>query len=95
MALAVSFIPLIGEVLLVSSGVQLITEVYQGFDAWRRDEKVEALNDLMDIAEQVALMEPMWCHQDRPVRQLADSRRALDRYVLFVEAGPAALSPNP
>lgn len=56
LALAVSFIPLIGEVLLVSSGVQLITEVYQGFDAWRRDEKVEALNDLMDIAEQVALM---------------------------------------
>ncbi|CAD5203634.1 SET domain-containing protein [Pseudomonas sp. FEN] len=56
LALAVSFMPLIGEVLLISSGVQLITEVYQGFDAWRRHEKVEALNDLMDIAEQVALM---------------------------------------
>ena len=54
--LAVSFIPLIGEVMLIATGAHLISEVYHGFDAWRRHEKVEALNYLMDIAEQAALM---------------------------------------
>ena len=54
--LAASFIPVIGDVLLIFTGAQLIKEAYQGFDAWRRDEKVEALNYLMDVAEQVAFM---------------------------------------
>ncbi|WP_248768012.1 SET domain-containing protein [Pseudomonas sp. MWU12-2345] len=54
--LAASFIPVIGDVLLIFTGAQLIQEAYLGFDAWRRDEKVEALNYLMDVAEQVAFM---------------------------------------
>ncbi|MGY2238858.1 dermonecrotic toxin domain-containing protein [Pseudomonas gingeri] len=56
LVLAASFIPVIGEVLLVSTGIQLIHEVYLGFDAWRRGEKVEALNYLMDVTEQIVLM---------------------------------------
>ncbi|WP_248745287.1 SET domain-containing protein [Pseudomonas sp. MWU12-2037] len=54
--LAASFIPVIGDILLIFTGAQLIQEAYLGFDAWRRDEKVEALNYLMDVAEQVAFM---------------------------------------
>ncbi|NWA00489.1 dermonecrotic toxin domain-containing protein [Pseudomonas gingeri] len=54
--LAASFIPVVGDILLLFTGAQLIRAVYQGFDAWRRDDKVEALNYLMDVAEQVALM---------------------------------------
>ncbi len=53
---AASFIPVIGDILLIFTAAQLLQEAYQGFDAWRRHEKVEALNYLMDVTEQVALM---------------------------------------
>ncbi|MGY2180771.1 dermonecrotic toxin domain-containing protein [Pseudomonas agarici] len=56
LTLAASFIPVVGDILLIFTGAQLLQGVYQGFEAWRRDDKVEALNYLMDVAEQVALM---------------------------------------
>jgi hypothetical protein len=53
--LAASFIPIVGEVLLVVSAAQLIDTVYEGFAAWSRGDSDEALNDLLDVADNLAL----------------------------------------
>ncbi|WDU61784.1 hypothetical protein LRS56_23770 [Pseudomonas poae] len=52
---AASFIPIVGEVLLMVSAVQLINSVYDGFAAWSRGDSDEALNDLLDVVDNVAL----------------------------------------
>ncbi|MFL1476208.1 dermonecrotic toxin domain-containing protein [Pseudomonas grimontii] len=52
---AASFIPVVGEVLLVVTAAQLIGTVYEGFAAWSRNDSDEALNDLMDVVDSVAL----------------------------------------
>ncbi len=49
---SVCFIPIVGEVLLVVSAAQLIDTIYEGFSAWSRGDSDEALNDLLDVAEQ-------------------------------------------
>ncbi|MBC3362890.1 DUF6543 domain-containing protein [Pseudomonas sp. SWRI154] len=52
--LAASFVPIVGEVLLVVSAVQLTETVYDGFAAWSRGDSDEALNDLLDIVDSAA-----------------------------------------
>lgn len=52
---AASFVPIIGEVLLVVSAVQLTETVYDGFAAWSRGDSDQALNDLLDIVDNAAL----------------------------------------
>lgn len=52
---AASFIPIVGEVLLVVSAAQLLETVYNGFAAWSRGDSQEALEDLLDVVDNVAL----------------------------------------
>lgn len=52
---AASFIPIIGEVLLVVSAAQLTETVFDGFAAWSRGDSEQALNDLLDIVDNAAL----------------------------------------
>lgn len=52
---AASFVPLVGEVLLVVCAAQLLGTVYHGFAAWSRGDSEEALNDLLDVVDNVAL----------------------------------------
>lgn len=51
---AASFVPVVGEVLLVVCGAQLIHTVYNGFAAWSRGDSQEALEDLLDVVDNVA-----------------------------------------
>lgn len=52
---AASFVPIVGEVLLVVSAAQLVHSIYHGFAAWSRGDSDEALNDLLDVVDSVAL----------------------------------------
>lgn len=54
LALALSFVPVVGEVILAAAVVQLVGEVYDGLQAWQLGDKREALDYLMDVAESVA-----------------------------------------
>jgi len=56
LVLALSFVPVIGEVIMAASVVQLVGEVYDGLQAWQLGDKHEALGYLLDVAENVALM---------------------------------------
>lgn len=52
---AASFIPIVGQVMLAVTAAQLISTVYEGFSAWSRGDSNEALNDLLDVVDNVAL----------------------------------------
>ena len=52
---AMSFIPLVGEVLLVVAGIQLINSVYNGFAAWSRNDSDQALDELLNVIDDIAL----------------------------------------
>ncbi|MHC8364233.1 dermonecrotic toxin domain-containing protein [Pseudomonas sp. LS2P72] len=52
---AASFIPIIGEVVLAVTALQLLNSVYHGVAAWSRGDTDEALNDLLDVADAAAL----------------------------------------
>jgi len=56
LGLALGFVPVLGEVLLAASVIQLGEEVYAGIKAWRADDKVAAINYLFDIAQNVTLL---------------------------------------
>ncbi|BDB17345.1 hypothetical protein cym2001_07100 [Pseudomonas sp. CYM-20-01] len=51
---AASFIPIVGEVLLVVTAAQLVDSLYNGFAAWSRGDSDQALNDMMDVVDTVA-----------------------------------------
>jgi len=51
---ATSFIPIVGEVLLVVSAGEIIHSIYNGFAAWSRGESDLALNELMDAVDSAA-----------------------------------------
>ena len=55
LGIALGFVPILGEVLLAVSVVQLGTEVYEGIKAWRRGDRVQALEYLFDIVQNLAL----------------------------------------
>ncbi len=56
LVLALSFVPVIGEVVMAASVVQLVGEVYDGLQAWQLGDKHEALGYLLDVAGNVALL---------------------------------------
>lgn len=52
---AASFVPVVGEVLLVVTAAQVLYTVYEGFAAWSRGDSDEALNDLLDLVDTAAM----------------------------------------
>lgn len=55
LALALGFVPVLGEVMLAFGVIQVGADIYHGIGAWQRNERVNALNYLFDVAENVAL----------------------------------------
>ena len=53
---AVSFLPVVGEVLLALTAVQLLAQVYEGIASWSRGEKEQATDYLFDVIENLILM---------------------------------------
>lgn len=56
LVLALGFVPVLGEILLVTSVIQLGVEVYEGIKAWQTDDRAAALEHLFDIAQNIALV---------------------------------------
>ncbi|WP_426111614.1 NEL-type E3 ubiquitin ligase domain-containing protein [Pseudomonas sp. DSP3-2-2] len=54
--LAALFVPLLGEAMMVVAGAQLLTETFQGIDAWSHSDMDEALEHLGSVAENLAFM---------------------------------------
>jgi len=54
--IAALFIPVLGEVMMVVAGAQLLVETFQGVAAWTHGDMDEALDHLASIAENVALL---------------------------------------
>ncbi|MHC8287090.1 NEL-type E3 ubiquitin ligase domain-containing protein [Pseudomonas sp. XS1P51] len=54
--IAASFLPVVGEVLLVVTGAQLLALVYEGIDSWSRGEEEQAMDYLFDTVENLILM---------------------------------------
>lgn len=55
LTLALGFVPVIGEILLVISVIQLGEDIYDGIKAWQRGNQVAALEHLFDVAQNVAM----------------------------------------
>lgn len=53
---AVSFLPVIGEVLLTVGALHLLSQVYEGVASWTRGEQEEATDHLFDVIENLILM---------------------------------------
>ena len=56
LGLALGFVPVLGQVLLASSVLQLGVEVYEGIKAWQHNDRAAALEHLFDIAQNIALV---------------------------------------
>ncbi|MCU1738274.1 MULTISPECIES: NEL-type E3 ubiquitin ligase domain-containing protein [unclassified Pseudomonas] len=56
LALALSFVPVIGQIILAAAVVKMVVAVYNGFAAWHLGEKREALDYLLGVAEDLALL---------------------------------------
>lgn len=56
LGIALGFVPVLGELLLAVSVIQLGAEVFDGIVAWRRGDRVEALEYMFDIAQNLALV---------------------------------------
>ncbi|MFP3515550.1 DUF6543 domain-containing protein [Pseudomonas sp. SIMBA_077] len=56
LGLALGFVPVLGEILLAASVVELGEEVYKGIKAWERNDRFSAINYLFDVAQNVALL---------------------------------------
>ena len=56
LGLALGFVPVLGQVLLASSVVQLGREVYEGIEAWQHNDRVAALEHLFDVAQNIGLL---------------------------------------
>ena len=55
LGLAMGFVPVLGQILLASSVLQLGVEVYEGIKAWQHNDRAAALEHLFDIAQNIAL----------------------------------------
>lgn len=55
LTLALGFVPVLGELLLAASVIELGVDVYDGIKAWEHNDRVAALGYLFDVAESVAL----------------------------------------
>ena len=49
-------VPVLGEVMMAVTAVQLAHEVYEGVESWSKDEKQQAFAYLFDVVENVALI---------------------------------------
>lgn len=56
LALALGFVPVLGEILLTTSVIQIGVDVYDGIKAWQRNDRIAALEHLFDIAGNMALL---------------------------------------
>lgn len=54
--LALGFVPVLGQVLLAVSVIELGEEVFAGIQAWERDDTYTAITYLFDVAQNVALL---------------------------------------
>ncbi|SEE94810.1 C-terminal novel E3 ligase, LRR-interacting [Pseudomonas deceptionensis] len=55
LGLALGFVPVLGQILLASSVLQLGVEVYEGIKAWQHNDRAAALEHLFDIVQNIAL----------------------------------------
>lgn len=53
--LAGFFVPVLGAVLMVANAVQIVGEVYEGYEDWRMGDREGALNHLFNVAENVVV----------------------------------------
>ncbi|UQS16069.1 NEL-type E3 ubiquitin ligase domain-containing protein [Pseudomonas sp. HS6] len=58
-AYALSFVPVVGEVMLAVAGFQLLKEVFDGIDSWLKGEQEQATEYLFDTLENLILMTAM------------------------------------
>ncbi|WP_455808877.1 NEL-type E3 ubiquitin ligase domain-containing protein [Pseudomonas koreensis] len=49
-------VPVLGEVMMAVTAIQLVHEVYEGVESWAKDEKQQAFAYLFDVVENVALI---------------------------------------
>lgn len=56
LTLALGFVPVVGEMMLLFGVVQLGADVYEGIEAWERNDKVAALEHLFDVAQNLAMV---------------------------------------
>lgn len=54
--LAALFVPVLGEVMMVVAGAQLLTETFEGIEAWAHGDMDEALKHLASVAENLAML---------------------------------------
>ncbi|RMV41704.1 Leucine-rich repeat-containing protein [Pseudomonas savastanoi pv. phaseolicola] len=54
--IAAFVVPVLGEVMMAVTAIQLAHEVYEGIESWAKDEKQQALAYLFDVVENIALM---------------------------------------
>lgn len=55
LALASSFVPLLGEVMLVVTAVQIGEQLYEGYQAWQLGDRQAALDHLFEVAQSLAV----------------------------------------
>ena len=55
LTLALGFVPVVGEMMLLFGVVQLGADIYEGIEAWEGNEKIAALEHLFDIAQNLSL----------------------------------------
>lgn len=53
---AALFVPVLGEMMMVVAGAQLLNETFEGVQAWRHGDMDEALEHLTSVAENVAMV---------------------------------------
>ncbi|SDU88272.1 NEL-type E3 ubiquitin ligase domain-containing protein [Pseudomonas mucidolens] len=54
LTLALGFVPVLGEIMLASSVLQLGVDIYEGISAWQHNDRVEAVKHIFDVAENIA-----------------------------------------
>ncbi|MFJ2331504.1 NEL-type E3 ubiquitin ligase domain-containing protein [Pseudomonas helleri] len=56
LTLALGFVPVVGEFMLLFGVVQLGADIYEGIEAWERNDKVAALEHLFDVAQNLSVV---------------------------------------
>lgn len=56
LTLVMGFVPVVGEMMLLFGVVQLGVDIYEGIEAWERNDKVAALEHLFDVAQNLTMV---------------------------------------
>ena len=56
LTLALGFVPVVGEFMLLFGVVQLGADIFEGIEAWEQNDKVAALEHLFDVAQNLSLV---------------------------------------